>query len=565
MSKIWKLKEYSQKTIDRSNYIQNKYKFNRIIANMLANKELNDDNEIEVFLNPKRDSFGNPFEMPDMRKAVNRIVKAIESKEKIIIYGDYDADGITSSTILKRFFKEIDVDVDVYIPNRLTEGYGMNIDAINSISEKGYNLIITVDCGITAIEEVKIAKKLGIDVIITDHHEPGPEIPKAVAVVDCKRKDSKYSFRDFAGCGVAFKLTQALSSKLNIEENVYLKNLDFACIGTISDIVPLVGENRTIAKLGLMLVEQKRNLGIRELINISGIKKIDATAISFGLSPRINACGRMGYHENALSLFLTEDPIKARKLAQNLEKYNVKRQEIEKRIYKEALELAEKEEDNKCLVLSKDNWHHGVIGIVSSKITEALYKPSILICIEGKEAKGSGRSIEGFDLHDAVLKCGEDLINFGGHSMAIGISLKTNKIEQFKKNFLDYANKNISDKMLDQVIEIDDEITSKDIDLEEIRKINLMEPFGESNNEPIVLYRNLKINSIRTLSEGKHLKLILQDDNINIDAIGFNMGELAEEYQIDDKIDVIGNIGINSFNNNDKIQILLKDIRRTIK
>lgn len=565
MNNIWKEKEYSVDIQKKSEYIQKKYKLNRIVANMLVKKGLEKDEEIETFLNPKRGSFGNPFEMPDMDKAIDRIIEAIKNNEKIIIYGDYDADGITSSTILKRFFKDIGTDVDVYIPNRLTEGYGMNKEAIKNIAERGFNLIITVDCGITGIEETELAKQLGMDVIITDHHEPGEDIPKAIAVVDCKRKDNKYEFRELAGCGVAFKITQALSQKLKIDENTCLKYLDFACIGTISDIVPLVGENRTIAKLGLLLVEQKRNVGIREIINISGIKKIDATAISFGISPRINACGRMGHHEEALGLFLTDDPIKARKLAQNLEMYNKKRQDIEKNIYKEALELAKNEENNKCLVLAKENWHHGVIGIVSSKITETFYKPSILICIEGEDAKGSGRSIKGFDLHEAVLKCGDKLTNYGGHSMAIGVSLKTNNIKKFKKEFLEYANKNIMEEDLNRVIEVDEVITSKDINIESIKQISIMEPFGEANFEPLILYKNLKINSIRTLSEGKHIKLSLQDESINIDAIGFNLGELAEQYQIDDRIDVIGNIGINSFNNTEKVQITLKDIRRAVK
>lgn len=565
MSKIWIEKEKKEDLLKKSEYIQNKYKLNSIVSNMLANKNLKTDEEIDTFLNPKRDSFGDPFEMPDMEKAINRIIKAIDKKEKIIIYGDYDADGITSSTILKRFFKDIGVNVDVYIPNRLIEGYGMNEEAIKKIANDGYNLIITVDCGITGIKETELANKLGVDVIITDHHEPGDEIPNAVAVVDCKRKDNSYSFRDFAGCGVAFKITQALSKRLELKEEICLKYLDLACIGTISDIVPLVGENRTIAKLGLMLVQQLRNTGIRELVKASGLKKIDATAISFGISPRINACGRMGHHEEALELFLTDDPIKARKLAQNLESYNKQRQDIEKRIYNEAVELAENEKANSSIVLAKENWHHGIIGIVSSKITETYYKPSILVCIEGDKARGSGRSVQGFDLHKAIVECSDKLTNYGGHSMAIGLSLESKNFYQFKEEFEAYAEKNISKEMLKPVIEIDEEITSGDINVENIKQINLMEPFGEENEEPVIMYRNLKINSIRTLSDGKHLKLNLQDENINIDAIGFNIGEEAGNYQIDDKIDVVGNIEINSFNNTEKVQIVLKDLRKSIK
>ncbi len=564
MSKIWRIKEKTDKLIKKSEKIQNDYKLSRIVSNILASKGIDNDKKIDEFLNPTRNSFGNPFEMPDMDKAVERIIKAIENKEKIIIYGDYDADGITSSTILKRFMKELDVDVDVYIPNRLTEGYGMNENAIKSIAEKGYNLIITVDCGITGIKETELAKKLGIDVIITDHHEPGEEIPKAIAVVDCKRKDNNYKFRELAGCGVAFKLTQALSQKLDINENICLKYLDFACIGTISDIVPLVDENRVISKLGMMLVEQQRNTGIRELIRISGIKKIDATAISFGISPRINACGRMGHHEDALELFLTEDPRKAQELARKLENFNRKRQEIEKNIYKQAFDMANNEIDKKCLILAKEEWHHGIIGIVSSKITDNFFKPSLLLCIEGEEMRGSGRSIPGFDLHQAVEKCSKHLTNYGGHGMAVGLSLKAKDYEKFKKEFEDYANKNISNDMMQRVIEIDEEITNKDISFEDIKQIGLLEPFGESNFEPLVLYKNLKINAIRTLSEGKHIKMSLQNENVNMEAIGFNLGDLAQQYQIDDKIDIVGNIGINSFNNKETIQMVITDVRKAI-
>lgn len=426
--------------------------------------------------------------------------------------------------------------------------------------------MITVDCGITAIEEVELAKTLGIEVIITDHHETLETIPDAVAVIDCKRKDSKYPFSGLAGCGVAFKLTQALCKELKLNENECLKYLDIACIGTISDIVPLVDENRLIAKLGLMLVKQTKNIGLKTILELSGYKKIDSSAISYGVSPRINACGRMGHQEIALELFLTDDPIQARNLAQKLEEFNTKRQETEKRIYKEAIEIIEKNKDDKmpCIILGKENWHHGVIGIVSSKITESYYKPSILICFEGEISRGSGRGVEGFDMHEAVVKCSKYLLGCGGHSMAIGLSLETSKFEEFKKAFEKYAKEHITTSQM-PTIKIDEIITGKDLKLETIKQLSLLEPFGEANNEPIIMYKNLKIISIRSLSEGKHLKLSLQDDMGNtIDAIGFNLGNLSEMYQISDKIDVAGNLEINSYANLENIQINLKDIRKSI-
>ncbi len=559
MNKSWRIKEQN---IDRAEEIAKKFNLSDLVSKILSNKNLNNQ-EIEKFLNPTRRDFYDPFLMPDMEKAIDRIEKGIKNKEKIIVYGDYDADGITSTVILKRFFKDRKIDLDTYIPNRLNEGYGLNKNAVEKIAKDGYTLMITVDCGITSIEEVEFAKTLGLDIIITDHHETLDTLPDGIAVVDCKRKDSKYPFEALAGCGVAFKLIQAYCKKFDINENECLKYLDIACVGTISDIVPLVDENRVIAKLGLMLIKQTKNLGIREILNLSGYKDINSTTISFGVSPRINACGRMGHQEIALKLLLTDDPFEARKYAKQLEEYNKQRQEIEKKIYEEAQVQAEENLDKPCLIIGKEGWHHGVIGIVSSKITDKYYKPSILLCFEGEEAKGSGRSINGFDLHKAIVDCSKYLKHFGGHSMAIGLSLDYKDFDNFKKQFEEYAEENLKDIPV-QELEIDEEISSKDINLDSVKDLKLLEPFGESNSVPQVLYKNIKIVSIRTLSEGKHLKLTLQDENTILDAIGFNLGDLADKYQIGDKIDVVGNLELNNFNNIESIQINLKDLRKSI-
>ena len=559
MIKTWRLKENDE---DKITSIANKYGVNNIVAQRLVEYNLKDE-EIKVFLNPTRKDFHNPFLLPDMEQAIERIIKAINNKEKIIVYGDYDADGITSTTIIKRYMKDRGIEIGTYIPNRLDEGYGLNETAIKEIANEGYNLIITVDCGITAIKETLLAKELGMDIIITDHHEVPEELPNAVAVIDAKRKDSKYPFKELAGCGVAFKLIQALSIKLNIAENEWLKYIDIACIGTISDIVPLKDENRVIAKLGLKLVSVTRNIGLKTLIEISGYKKIDSTFISFGISPRINACGRMGHQEDALNLFLTDDPIEARKLATKLENYNKERQDIEKNIYNQALEAIEKEKNEPCVIIGKEGWHHGVIGIVASKITDLTYKPSILVCFEGENGKGSGRSIKGFDLHEAVKNNDSYLTAFGGHSMAIGLSLNVNNFEIFKQKVQEYARNSKIEELKPELL-IDYQITSKDLDIEKIKQLEVLEPYGEGNTLPVIIYKNLKIDSIRALSEGKHLKLILLDGNSYIDAIGFNMGDLTNQFQIGDKVDIVGNIGINQFRNTENISITLKDIRKSI-
>ena len=313
MSKKWQIYQVNEKEIEE---LQKTYKINKLLATILSNRGIIEKEQIEKFLKPKRSDFYNPYGMPDMEITVNRIINAIENQEKTIIYGDYDVDGITSVTVLKSFLEERGLHVGVYIPNRLNEGYGLNKNAVKKIADEGYTLMITVDCGISAIEEVKYASELGIETLITDHHEPGEEIPKALAVVDAKRKDNTYQCRNLAGVGVVFKLIQAISIKLGLEEKEYLKYLDIVCIGTISDIVPLTDENRVIVKLGLKLVQQTRNLGLKSILQATGYNKIDSIAISFGVAPRINACGRMGHQEEALKLFLSKNANEANELTQ---------------------------------------------------------------------------------------------------------------------------------------------------------------------------------------------------------------------------------------------------------
>lgn len=561
MNKKWECYNLDNEKVEE---LVKKRHITNLLASILVNRGIIDGEKINVFLNPTRKDFYNPFLMPDMEIAVKRIVKAIENKEKIMIYGDYDADGITSITVLKKYLNEIGLKTGEYIPNRLNEGYGLNKDAISKIYNDGYKLMITVDCGISGLEEVDYANSLGMEIIITDHHEPAEKLPEAIAVIDAKRKDNKYPFNQLAGVGVVFKLIQAISTELKLEEKEYLKYLDLVCIGTISDIVPLVDENRVIAKLGLKLIEKTKNIGLKTLLNIADLKKIDSNAISFGVAPRINACGRMGFQEEALQLFLTEDSGEATKIAKRLVQFNQERQAKEKQIFEEVIEKIEKDnKDKKCIVLAEENWHHGVIGIVASKITEIYYKPSILICLEGDKGKGSGRSVPGFDLYTALTKCSDYIEKFGGHSMAIGITIKKENFEKLKEAIEKYAQEsNISDIM--PIINIDKEINLKNINIEEVKSLELLEPFGEANKMPLFLLRNLKIDSIRALSGGKHLKLTLKQDNNIVDAIGFNMGDLSKEYLLGDKVDVVGTIEINSFGNKENIQINLKDIRKAM-
>ena len=562
MNKKWEVKISDD---ELTNKIANEFNISKLVARILANKGLKESNEIEVFLNPSRSDFHDPFLMPDMKIAVDRILKAIETKEKVAIYGDYDADGITSSTVLKRFLSERGLDADIYIPNRLNEGYGLNEKAIKEIAQTNHTLIITVDCGITGNKEIELAKTFKIDTVVTDHHEPTEELPKALAVVDCKRKDNKYPFSELAGVGVAFKLIQAISIKLGIREEEYLKYLDLVCVGTISDIVPLKDENRTISKLGLRLVKQTKNIGLKVLLNSMGYQKIDSNTISFGVAPRINACGRMGHEKEALELFLTNSVQEAEKITQRLNEYNLERQQIEKRIFDEVEEIIQKSEEKNlpCIVLEKENWHHGVIGIVSSKITDMYFKPSILMSIEGDIAKGSGRSIPGFDLHEALENCKEEIEQFGGHSMAVGVTVKKANFDKFKNKFEEYAREKDISKIT-PILNIDEKITLKDITIKDIRDLELLEPFGEGNKPPIFQINNVKIDSIRSLSQGKHLKMEIKDQNSSIQAIGFNLGNLANDYKIEDKINIAGTLEINNYNGRENIQINIRDVMKSL-
>lgn len=561
MNKVWNIKQISY---NKAKEYMNKFNISEFVAKLLLAKNIKED-EVNKYLNPDIKNLNDPYLLEDMDKIVNRIHKAYNNLEKVVIYGDYDVDGITSITLLYSFLKDLGVDVDYYLPDRLTEGYGLNKNALQKLKDDGYNLVITVDCGISAVEEVEYAKAIGLDICITDHHECSESLPDAIAIVNPKRPNSKYPFCYLAGVGVTFKVITALVKKLNMKDYDYLKYLDIVALGTIADIVPLEGENRVITANGLKLLKVTKNEGLKALLKVAQITNIDSDSVSFGLAPRINASGRMADASVAVKMLLAKSEIDAYSYAKVLDEENAQRQDVERKIFKEAEDIIKKEglEKNKTMVIAGKNWHQGVIGIVASKLTEKYMKPVILLTYDDSMAKGSGRIPQGISLYEALTKCEDLLVTFGGHELAAGLTLNTQNIEKFKIKFEEVIKEMKPDEFI-KVIDIDLEISKDNITLENIKSINTLAPFGQKNKKPIFVYKEMKVESVCTLKEDKHLKFKLRDGDFAVDAIYFGAGTRRDEVKIGDKIDAVFNMGLNEFMGYTNIQLLMVDFKKSM-
>lgn len=516
------------------------------------------------------DALYDPFLLKDIEKAVQRINQAIKDEEKITIYGDFDADGVTATAVLYLYLKERGALVDYYVPDRIDEGYGVNIKALDTIKEKGTSLIITVDTGITAVDDIKHASELGMDVIITDHHEPKTAVPEALAVIDPKQSDCKYPFKELAGVGVVFKLIQAFEGN---SIDIVDKYMPLVCLGTIADVVPLVDENRELVKMGLARFiefqdggEIKMNEGIKALLEATNPhnKKVTATMIGFVIAPRINAAGRLGSADKSVEMFLCDDERRATLIAQQLLEENKHRQQIEHEIYTEAVQIIERNRlhEHQIIVVASEGWHQGVIGIVSSKITERYYKPSILISLDHRgNGKGSGRSIAHFNLFEALSNCHGSLEKFGGHSLAAGLTIKQENIEAFRAELNEYAKKNMKIEDYIPTLFIDSKLRASDINLKSVEELQKLEPFGMGNPMPVFMLQNAKITMVTTMSEGKHLRIQLSFGTALVDAVGFAMGHLSEDLKLGEVVNIAGTLNINEYNGQRKLQILLKDIK----
>lgn len=541
--------------------LENELKITPLVASLLINRGLNTVDSARYFLFGK-EQFHDPYLLKGMDIAVNRIREAIDRQEPILIFGDYDADGVSSTTVLMLTLRDLGANVQFYIPNRFTEGYGPNETAFRRAAENGIKLIITVDTGISAINEAAIAKEIGLDLIITDHHEPGPVLPEALAIIHPKLPDSVYPFRELAGVGVAFKLAHALYGE--VPEQL----LEIAVIGTIADLVSLKDENRLIAKKGLEKLKVTKNKGLKAILKVAGVdqQNINEETIGFSLAPRINAVGRLENADMAVELLLTDDPFEAEALAQEMDELNKTRQSIVNSITLEAIEEVERNypiDSNSVLVIGKEGWNAGVIGIVASRLVEKFYRPAIVLSFDKDKglAKGSARSIAGFDLFKNLSECRDILPHFGGHPMAAGMTLKLEDVSDLRQSLNNLANEQLTEDDFIPITTLDHQIKVDEINLSALGELNLLAPFGMDNPKPKVLISNVQISTMRKIgSEQNHLKVMVNDNGTNLDGIGFGLGQLVDHISPASKISIIGELAINEWNNIRKPQIFIQDV-----
>jgi single-stranded-DNA-specific exonuclease len=549
-------------------------KYSLLVLQLLANRGISTLDDIENFFNLNYETgLADPFVILNMEKAVKRILEAKEKKEKIAIFGDYDADGVTASALLFETLTNLGFDdLICYIPDRQLEGYGINELSLDYLKKEGASLIITVDCGITGVREVEKAKKLSIDVIITDHHHVPEKLPEAYAIINPHLEKSGFKFKNMAGVGVAFKLAQALYKKIEPEKIDYIKwSLDLICIGTIADCVPLLGENRLLTRYGLLVLSKTKRVGLQEMFRVGkiGIDENnipDVHKVAFQIAPRINAAGRIDHANISYNIILEKDRAKARSLALEVESKNQQRQKITNEIFREVQVLANNSfRDKKIIFAENPHWPVGILGLVAGKICDEFKKPTIILQKRETEYVGSLRSIPELDIMEVLEKCSNLIEKFGGHSQAAGITIRKKNINLFFEKISEIVEDYLKDKETSKKIMIDLEISSENIDWELMTELKKMEPFGQGNEEPIFLVKEMQITNIRIVGNGnKHLKLSLKGEGKSpklFDSIGFGMGEKFPDLQNGNKVDAVFNLKEDTWNGNKKIQLNLIDLK----
>jgi len=558
-SKLWKIKKPNPGLQVK---LCQELDIHPIVAQLFINRGIETVEEAKTFLTSNIGNLHDPFLLTDMDKAVARIKKARDNKEKVLIFGDYDVDGVTSSALLNRALRKFGLEVINHIPHRVQDGYGLN-ERIGAVAKgQGVTLLISVDCGITAHREVEILNQMGIDVIILDHHEPGHhELPKAVAIINPKRSDCAYPFKFLAACGLAAKLIQALYGEIPQEY------IDLVAVGTIADIVPLRGENRIFVKQGLKQIPTTKNFGLSALINAAKLKgkKFQPSYVGFIIGPRINASGRMDSAAKSLELLLAETEGEAIELAQFLEKQNAERQKLQRDVVQQAMSLIEREvnfNEHRVIVLGAEGWHRGVLGIVASRITDQFYRPAIVISLDNGIGTASARSIEGFHLHEALTHCSELLEEFGGHKLAAGLTIKTANIEKFRTLINDFAKTSMVAEDLIPALNIDCEIPVSTLNMDLVEMIDSLEPYGEGNPAPVFCSRGLIVKTPPQVMGKETLKFWVTDGKVTVSVVGFGMAtKYASLIKPNQKVDLAYQLGIDDWNQQPTVHLKLKDIK----
>jgi len=563
----WSLLNPDQNTVSS---VKKAFRTSEVIARVLANRNILNPNLARPFFTPNLDMLHNPYLMQDMDKAVERVLKNIKSGKPIMVFGDYDVDGTTGAAALYLAFQKFGADVTYYIPDREKEGYGLSYHGIEVAKDIGIDLIITCDCGINAFVQVDFANEQNIDLIITDHHTTDTELPKAHAILNPKREDCEYPFKGLCGGGVAFKLITAIGNELNIPLTDYEEIIPLITLGIAADVVPIKDENRVLVHHGLNILKNLEKPGLKTLLELAGLKgHISVGQLVFSIAPRINAAGRLGDANRAVELLVTDDQDKARLLAKELDNENKRRQMIQQAVVDEALLKVNAEADLKnenALVLANAGWHPGVVGIVASKIKEEFNRPTIIIALENGSGKGSARSVAGFDLYEALTACKTHLDGYGGHPMAAGLTLSNQKLEDFKKAFIDFANERLTKENLQATLTLDSEMALQDITPRFMEFLDKLSPYGPGNMRPKFAIRNVEIAGAPKVigKTGEHIRFKIKQGLKSYPAVGFGLSNKYEMLITGQPVDIACVVETNEWRGNTSIQMNVRDIKRAV-
>ena len=562
MQKRWKILTPDKK---KSDILQQSLKISTVICNILVQRGIETFEQSKKYFRPELTDLPDPWLMKDMDKAVERIIRAITNKEKILVFGDYDVDGTTSVACMYRFLKKIHPDLDFYIPHRYREGYGVSKAGIDHAKENGFTLIISLDCGIKSIDLIAYAKQLGIDFIVCDHHLPDEELPPAVAILNPKQKDCNYPYKELCGCGVGFKLISALAPQFDLSDEDVYDSLDLVATAIAADIVPITGENRILAYYGLKKANDNPNNGIKALCFLSDLKtELHINNLVFIIAPRVNAAGRMDDARKAVQMFIAETYDEALHFAEMLHSDNTDRKEADGNITGEALTLISENGEwleRKSTVVYRSHWHKGVVGIVASRLIEHYYRPTIVLTQSGEFAAGSARSVPGFNLYEAVHACREHLIGYGGHFAAAGLTLEIDKIDAFRNKFEEIVSATIHPELLIPEIVIDAEISFSDIQWTFYNILQQMEPFGPENLRPVFVVKKVWNTGYSKIVKEEHIKFSLKQNNTVFTGIGFKMSDKFHLLQMNKPLDVVFKIDENEWNGNKTLQLRVIDLR----